>query len=304
MSQLAILLATHNGAPFLENLLESVLSQTRQAIIFVRDDGSGDNTPEILLSRANQLVLLNDSLGNVGIVENFNILAKATDASYLAFADQDDIWESEKLALQMDLMLRMEKQYGQDMPVLIHSDLAVCDSLLHVVDPSLWRFQRLNPCVQSFSRLLVQNNITGCTMLINKSLKDLAFPVPQAAVMHDWWLALVASAAGKIGFVSRPLVRYRQHDTNQLGAVRSDLKGAIKRLNNRNFQISLRSAQRQAQAFCEYFIARKDMADALKLADIYAKICEKSYPLRLLSLCRHGLWMQDWMRNTGFVLFI
>ena len=304
MSRLAVLLATHNGALFLENLLDSVMSQTLQATIFVRDDGSDDNTPEILSSRADQLVLLNDRLGNVGIVENFNILAKATDASYLAFADQDDIWEADKLAVQMELMCRMEAQYGQGMPILIHSDLAVCDSRLHNVDSSLWTFQRLNPNVQSFSRLLVQNNVTGCTMLINKALKDLAFPVPPGAVMHDWWLALVASAVGKIGFVSRPLVRYRQHDTNQLGAVRSDLTGVIKRLNNTNPRISLRAAQRQAQAFCEYFAARHDMVDTLKLADAYATIGTKPYAWRLLLLYKHGFWKQDLMRNLGFVLFI
>lgn len=304
MSQLALLLATHNGALFLESLLASVLSQTRQSAIFVRDDGSGDNTPEILSSRADQLVLLNDRLGNVGIVENFNILAKATDASYLAFADQDDIWEVDKLAVQMELMLRMENQYGQDMPILIHSDLTVCDSRLRLVDSSLWRFQRLNPDVQSFSRLLVQNNVTGCTMLINKPLKDLAFPVPQAAVMHDWWLALVASAFGKIGYVARPLVRYRQHDTNQLGAVRSDLKGVLNRLNNTNPQSSLRAAQRQALAFCDYFAARQDIGNALKLADVYATIRTKPYAWRLLSLYKYGFWKQDLMRNIGLVLFI
>jgi len=288
----------------LENLIRSVLSQTLCPIIFARDDGSSDNTPQILASHENQLLLLNDRLGNVGILENFNILAKATDAAYVAFADQDDIWEFDKLAVQMELMIRMEKQYGSEMPILIHSDLVVCDSRLRLVHSSLWRFQRLNPYVQNFSRLLVQNNITGCTMLINKALKDFAFPVPQAAVMHDWWLALVASAVGKIGFVSRPLVRYRQHDANQLGAVRSDLKGAIKRLNNTNPQSSLGAAQRQAQAFCDFYNMREDIADALKLADVYAKIHTKSYAQRLWSLYRYGFWKQDFLRNIGLVLYI
>lgn len=304
MAQLAVLLGSYNGAFYLESLLDSVLSQAFSPIIIARDDGSSDNTPQILASHANQLLLLNDRLGNVGILENFNILAKATDAAYVAFADQDDIWESDKLAVQMELMIRMEKQYGSEMPILIHSDLFVCDSRLRLVDSSLWRFQRLSPYVQNFSRLLVQNNVTGCTMLINKALKDLAFPVPQGAIMHDWWLALVASAVGKIGFVSRPLVRYRQHDTNQLGAVRSDLKGVLKRLNNTSPQNSLRAAQRQAQAFCEYFSARQEMVDACKLADVYATIHTKPYARRLLLLYKHGFWKQDLMRNIGFVLFI
>lgn len=304
MSQLAVLLASYNGVPFLESLLDSILSQTLTPTIIVRDDGSQDDTSHILVSYGDRLVLVNDCLGNVGILENFNILVESTHTPYLAFADQDDIWESNKLAVQMELMFRMEMQYGSDMPILIHSDLTVCDSRLRLIDSSLWQFQRLNPHVQSFSRLLVQNNITGCTMLINKALKDLAFPVPQSAVMHDWWLALVASAVGKIGFVSLPLVRYRQHDTNQLGAVRSDFKGALERLNNTNPQSSLRAAQRQAQAFCEYFKARQDMKDALKLANIYAKIHSQSYAQRLLSLYKYGFWKQDLLRNIGLVLYI
>jgi glycosyltransferase involved in cell wall biosynthesis len=304
MCQVTVLLASYNGELFLESFLDSVLSQTLSPIIYVRDDGSKDNTLQILANRGNELVFLDKYIGNVGILENFNILAEETSAPYLAFADQDDIWEPDKLAVQMELMFRMEAQHGQDMPILIHSDLAVCDSRLRLVDSSLWRFQRLNPYVQNFSRLLVQNNITGCTMLINKALKDLAFPVPQAAVMHDWWLALVASAVGKIGFVPRPLVRYRQHDANQLGAVRSDLKGAIKRLNNTNPQSSLGAAQRQAQAFCECFNMREDMAAALKLADVYAKIHAKSYAQRLWSLYRYGFWKQDLLRNIGLVLYI
>jgi len=128
--------------------------------------------------------------------------------------------------------------------------------------------------------------------------------IARRPVSDDWWLALVASAVGKIGFVSRPLVRYRQHDTNQLGAVRSDLKGVLKRLNNTNPQSSLRAAQRQAQAFCEYFASRQDMADALKLADVYATIRSKSYAARLLRLYKYGFWKQDLMRNIGLVLFI
>ena len=304
MSEIALLLATYNGSLFVDSFLDSILNQSFCPTIFVRDDGSCDSTVDLLMRRGGEINFVNDHFGNVGILENFNILASMSSVDYYAFADQDDIWEADKLALQMDLMLRMEKQYGVDMPILVHSDLAVCDSSLRVVDTSLWRFQRLNPYVQNFSRLVVQNNITGCTLLINKALKDLAFPVPHAAVMHDWWLALVASAIGKIGFIPRPLVRYRQHGANQLGAVRSDLRGAIKRLKNINPRRSLRASQRQALAFCKFFASRLDMADALQLAKIYASIHTQPYTLRLLSLYKYGFWMQDWIRNVGLTLFI
>jgi len=241
---------------------------------------------------------------NIGVIQNFNALASASKAEYLAFADQDDVWEPDKLAVQMDLMLLMEKRFGPKTPILVHSDLAVCDAQMRIIAPSLWRFQRLNPAVKDFSRLLVQNNITGCTVVINKALKERAFPVPQDAVVHDWWLALVASAVGRIGYVSRPLVRYRQHGGNQLGAVQSDLRGVIRRFRSVDPQISLRAARLQAQAFCDRYSGQRDMSKALMLAKAYATIAAKRYPARLMTLCKYGVWKQDFLRNAGLIISI
>ena len=299
-----LLLATFNGAVHLEDLLESIAGQTIGVKIVVRDDRSTDNTPEILRRHDQQIRILEDNCGNVGVLENFNLLAQAaTDAPYLAFADQDDIWEPDKLAAEMDLMLQMEKQFGATTPILVHSDLAVCDSKARVLDSSFWHYQGLNPNLQGFSRLLVQNNITGCTVLINNALKDLAFPVPHEAIMHDWWLALVASAAGKIGFVSRPLVQYRQHEGNQLGAVRKSLFGALQRLQN-DPRISLYATQCQAQAFCERFAGKSDMTQALQSARAYAHIRNQNYPRRLWTLHTYGFWKQNLPCNIGLVFFI
>ena len=84
----------------------------------------------------------------------------------------------------------------------------------------MMRTQKLDPDRRSLHSLLIQNNITGCTMMINRSLLDLAARqgLPQHAVMHDWWFALIASALGEIGFVPQATVLYRQHQNNQVGA--------------------------------------------------------------------------------------
>jgi hypothetical protein len=66
--------------------------------------------------------------------------------------------------------------------------------------------------------LLTQNFVTGCATVINRSLLELATPLPADVIMHDWWLALCAAACGRIEYLPHALVRYRQHGANQIGA--------------------------------------------------------------------------------------
>jgi len=204
----------------------------------------------------------------------------------------------------MDFMRQMEGRYGSRTPLLVHSDLAVCDANMRLIAPSLWKFQRLNPQVDDFSRLLVQNNVTGCTVLINRALADLAFPIPREAVMHDWWLALVASAAGKIGFVPRPLVRYRQHGANQIGAVSGSFLGAIRRLKRIDPKASLRLGQRQARAFYDRFNGVSGMEHAVDIAKKYADISQNNYLSRISILYRNNIFAQNYIRNIGLFFYI
>lgn len=304
MNDITVALATYNGASFLTECLQSILYQTLSSKIIVRDDASSDGTVDILNKFRDIITLLHDNLGNLGVLGNFNRMVESVESDYLAFADQDDIWKRDKLETQMALMRQLEKRHGEETPLLVHSDLCVCNSSGKIISPSLWRFQRLNPEVRAFSRLLIQNNITGCTVLINKALRDLAFPVPAEAVMHDWWLALVAAAFGKIGFVKEPLVNYRQHGNNQLGAVSGNVSQSLIRLFAINPRISLKQAQNQARAFFDRFKNRKEASEILRLAEAYACIRTKGYPARLWTLSKNRFWKQDLKRNIGLILYI
>lgn len=301
---ISVLLATYNGAAYLAELLDSLLSQTFPARIIARDDGSSDATPQILARHGVQVRVLEDGLGNVGVRGNFNLLAQAADTPYVAFADQDDIWEPRRLEAGMAVMAEMERRNGPGSPLLVHGDLAVCDAQGRTVAPSLWRFQGLDPTVRSFPRLLVQNNVTGCTVLCNRALLEKAFPVPPGAIMHDWWLALVAAMSGDIGVVPEALVRYRQHGANQVGAVRGNTAGLLCRLRSIDPRVSLRATQVQAQAFLDRFQGREDPRGALALAAAYAGIQGRSYPRRLGTIWKCGLWKQGLLRNLGLMRYI
>lgn len=217
-----ILLATYQGARFLDAQLESILTQTYPHFhIRLRDDGSNDETQSIIQKWAktypHQFTVM-PSMGRLGIKGNFSSLMNSSQAPYVMFADQDDIWLPQKIEMSVDCIKEMERRYGAHLPLVVHTDLTVVDEHLHELSSSFWRYTHLNPHLNTLNRLLPQNVLTGCTMLMNRSLVELAYPIPQAALMHDWWVALTAACFGHIQHLNQSTVLYRQHGHNDTGA--------------------------------------------------------------------------------------
>jgi len=218
-------MATYNGERFIAEQIASIQGQMFQDwVLIVRDDGSNDRTCQIVSEMAQQdgrIKLLTDGLGNRGAIGNFAALMQTAlkdGVDYLFLADQDDVWLPDKLSLMLSAMCEMESK-SPNLPLLVHCDLEVVDKELRTIARSFTQFSRLAPTSADLGVLLCQNQVTGCACLINRSLLALACPVPSDVLMHDWWLALLAASSGKIGFVPMPLVRYRQHGGNVLGAV-------------------------------------------------------------------------------------
>lgn len=220
-------LCTYNGAEYIREQLESISRQTcRPDRLIVCDDGSQDDTVEIVAEWGKTAgfqveIFINDpGLGPVG---NFEKALALTTGEYIFFADQDDVWLTEKIDLAMKLMKKMESEHGREMPCLVHTDLTVVDKQLKVIHRSFLENQGLQHICDEESLLpglMAQNFVTGCTMLINRALKEKALPFPRDIVMHDYWLALAAAMCGKIGFINVPTILYRQHGRNTVGAVK------------------------------------------------------------------------------------
>ena len=115
-------------------------------------------------------------------------------------------------------MLATEADNDSTLPIIVHSDLEVVSEQNTVIAKSLISYQGLEIERNSFPNLVISNLVTGCTALINEPLAEKALPIPEKAIMHDWWLALVASAFGKLVYLDIPLVHYRQHGNNTIGA--------------------------------------------------------------------------------------
>lgn len=219
-----ILLSTYDGAEYVAEQIESIRRQTMSDwTLLVRDDGSSDETVQIVRQLAEtdrRILLTQDGGGNLGPAGSFGLLLKRAaeaGACYVALADQDDVWRPDKLARELELLQSREAEVGANTPILVHSDLTVVAEDLSVVHPSFLRFQGLDrEAGAPLGRLLVQNFVTGCTVVLNRALVDVATPLPKV-VMHDWWLALCAAALGQLVYLPAPTVLYRQHGRNAAG---------------------------------------------------------------------------------------
>ncbi len=233
-----VLLATYNGSRYLAQQLDSILAQTHTSWrILVSDDGSSDETLAILrryeARLGERLVLVPNPDAGRGVVRNFENLMQASLndglARWAVFADQDDVWLPEKMASQLREMARIEGGDAHAVPCLVHSDLTVVDEFLAVLSPSFARYQRMDPAGCSQLSLLSVNQVTGCTMMVNRALLAQALPLPAETIMHDWWCALI-SGSGRRSFIDQPLILYRQHGANQLGAKDRGLKTRLLRM--------------------------------------------------------------------------
>ena len=253
--EIEVLLATFNGARFLRSQIESILGQSWQALrILARDDGSTDETGNLLAEYAERFpkrfrVLATDEpTGSAKL--NFKKLLGHSTARWVAFADQDDVWRPEKLQLCAAAMERLEHKYGMDKPLLIFSDLEIVSETLETIHHSFWAHEGFVPATaHRLERLLLQNVVTGCTMLINRPLVEMAEHMPPEALMHDQWIALLACLFGKADSLPQPLVRYRQHADNVVGASRRmTLRRIMRGLSNKGRDTQWKLSERQAVA--------------------------------------------------------
>ena len=220
----SILLAAYNGEAFLPAQLASLRAQTCTAFrVLWQDDGSTDGSAALLeaLSRQDSRFLPAARQGqHLGAIGNFLSLLAQDDAPCSALCDQDDCWHPDKLERGLAALQAAEARYGADTPLLVHHDCRVVDSDGRELHASFFRHQGWDAQATTLPRLLVQNNVTGCTCLMNAALRRLVVQHADAQqlFMHDWFIALTAAAFGQIVCLDTPLLDYRQHGNNVMGA--------------------------------------------------------------------------------------
>jgi len=295
----SILLSTYNGAKYLQEQLESLVQQTYKDFeIIVRDDGSTDNTLEIL---ENYNITLLKSTENVGIKQSFSLLLEYalqnTESDYFMFCDQDDIWKSDKVEKTLSAMMKLEKE-KVSIPLLVHTDLEIVTQNLEPLHSSFWNYENINPKYNSLNRILMHNTITGCTAMINRKLAILAVPMGSNIIMHDWWIGLIASYFGNIFYIDEQLIQYRQHDTNNIGVSKSKIRYLSKFFNRSNI---LSKYILQAKEFLQKYKNYLDK-QTIDMLEAFISLESQSFFSRRRTLFKYKFFKQGIIKNLGLLV--
>ena len=221
--RMSVAMCTYNGADFLPAQLASIAGQTRRPDeLIVCDDASTDQTRSLLesVARTSSIpVSLYFSDQNTGSVKNFERAISLCTGDVIALSDQDDVWHTAKLEL-------IEQAFqGNPAVGLVFSDAELVDESLKPLHRRVWEAvgfdahkQKLVRNGKSLDVLITGWTVTGATMAFRAAYVKLALPIPtNIAMIHDGWIALTIAAVAEVAFIEQPLIKYRQHERQQIG---------------------------------------------------------------------------------------
>lgn len=221
MTTLAILLTTYNSEKYLEAQMDSLISQTyKDWRLYIHDDGSSDKTLSIIdryKQKDSRIHLLYDDTSR-GARDSFMWLLEQVESDLYMFCDHDDVWLPSKI--EQSIRLMEQQQDRLSVPIIVCTDAKFVDKDLKIRSESFWR-ERCHRKWMFNNKWyhLYYNNVIGCTMLFNRIARDQALPYPHNTQMHDSWLAAsVLWKGGRIIPIDEPLILYRQHGGNTIGA--------------------------------------------------------------------------------------
>lgn len=298
--KIAILMATYNGEKYICQQIDSILSQScKDWELYIHDDGSTDNTiaaVESYVEKYPDKIHLIDGKSTGGAKYNFFYMFGQVEAPYYMTCDQDDVWLDKKIELTYDKMLTIENK--ADVPCLVYTELRVVDSELNTIADTMSGYQSLDCHKRTINQFILQNSVTGCTMMVNRALRDKMLRITDIdnTIMHDWWAALVAAQFGKTAFIDEPTILYRQHGDNSLGALGiNKLSYIVRRVwQKKQIQESLKLGRLQAREFAKTYNLPDD-----SLAARYAALEDKSRCERQRFYKENDMYKTGTMRRLG-----
>lgn len=264
MDKVVVLMSSYNGQKYIREQIDSILNQKKVNVeLIVRDDGSKDDTITILSEYSEKYPNFSYYIGeNKGPAFSFlDLIKNAPSAKFYSLADQDDVWDEDKLYIGIKALNGIVKEK----PLLYHCNTRIVDKDLNVI-----RIGKKGVKIKSKYSALMENRATGCTMIFNNYALDLINKSnPKYVSMHDSWIYLIISFFGKVIYDNTPHMSYRQHGNNVIGASTGKakhIKSKIKRL----FEFDNRPRYRLTKSFLQMYgkeLTKDEYDKASKLVD-------------------------------------
>ena len=218
---ISVCIPTYNGEKFLKPQVDSVLSQLSQDDeIIVSDDGSSDNTIEILESYKDRRIKIFKN-SRKGVISNIENALQNSIGEYIFLCDQDDVWVENKVSIIMKAIVESD---------LVISDCYVTDQNLNIIYES---FYKQNNSKNNKWLALLKNPYLGCCMAFKRKVLDAALPFPAKIPMHDIWIGNVAAFRFQVKFIPDKLIYYRRHGNNASTASAPTKASLVKQINYR-----------------------------------------------------------------------
>lgn len=300
-----VLLATYNGEKYLSQQLDSILNQSYKDIrIIISDDGSSDHSIDIInefKSRYPEIIdIISSEENNRSATSNFMKLINYAKSEYVMFCDQDDVWYPDKIEKSVNVIKSVENRIGIDKPILVFGRYMVVDENLSQIKP----VKNIKQDKLSLNRLIVQNYVTGCLSIINKSLYEKIGNYNDVILMHDWWAALIASALGEVYYFPETLMLYRQHSNNCVGNV--DTNSLLFNI-NKSHRDNAKNAQTKYKQQMELFLERYNLLlsdTSKKIIEEYINLFSKCKIARIFCIIRGRYFKDTIFRVIGQFLYI
>lgn len=223
--KVAVLISSYNGEKYLKEQLDSILRQTYQNIeIVIRDDGSKDETAEIIKSyqKEHDNIILQEG-ENLGFLKSFFKLLEFENADYFAFCDQDDVWLENKIELAVQAL----NQADDTKPNMVFGNSDYYDETMHLIGKGE------NHKTFSFKNSLYECVAQGMTMTINnEARKTILANIPEKCLFHDWWTYMICSGMGNVLYNDETIVKYRRLPKNATAEGQSIFKIFAWRIKN------------------------------------------------------------------------
>lgn len=300
-TEIAILMATYNGEKYISEQLDSIIAQTSSDwTLYIHDDGSSDGTVSIIKNYMRQYpdrIISIDGEPTGGACNNFMYLFEQIEAKIYMCSDQDDVWLPKKIEKTLESLLTI---YSDDIPCLAFTEMTGVDEKLNVLTEKVTEYQRLNCRDTALNHIITQNVATGCTMMMNKGLRDMMIKCGNTnnLIMHDYWAALIASYCGKLVFLPEPTILYRQHSDNCIGMKTVRVSDAIAGSGGSKIKKKLIATRIQAGELADMVGADKD-----SLPRIYSELGGKSKPARIMTYLKYRLRNSTFTRTVGLYVF-